>query len=336
MVGRRNSAAADSWRMVQWLQQSHSALSRDKQESLQWTTVLWCITVSHSSLESGCMSKIQAFCNPSPDMAKKVEEFQHLLAPWTPWTLESLDRLVRIRVMDTLATSMPRSDWWACCTAVHYNKYLQIGTGGYNMLQLWIQQKTKVFLVGRKSNSTQIRSPWRPFEILSPDGVDPDSLKMLAKTTDKAWCRGDNAISSHCNFSDEFLHVMRCDAMWHATCVTCAAFWWIWNIGGALNRFLETGWGNPAMDSETDNVTWLHLILRLRSFGDTFGNGADLYWQVEYVQRCHCCGPTCGYSSISRAIQRDSELTKCECLGANSDKRRRESEAQHAIVRTNI
>lgn len=26
----------------------------------------------------------------------------------------------------------------------------------------------------------------RPFEILSPDGVDPDSLRMLAKTTDKA------------------------------------------------------------------------------------------------------------------------------------------------------
>lgn len=25
----------------------------------------------------------------------------------------------------------------------------------------------------------------RPFEILSPDGVDPDSLRMLAKTTDK-------------------------------------------------------------------------------------------------------------------------------------------------------
>ena len=46
----------------------------------------------------------QAFCNPSPDMAKKVEEFQHLLAPWT---LESLDSFVgpKIRVIDTVATS---------------------------------------------------------------------------------------------------------------------------------------------------------------------------------------------------------------------------------------
>lgn len=133
-------------------------------------------------------------------------------------SLESLDSFAKIRVIDTVATSMPRSDWWACCTAVHYNKYLQIGTGGYNMLQLWIQQIAKVFLVGRKSNSTQIRSPWRPFEILSPDGVDPDSLKMLAKTTDKARCRGDNVVSSHCNFSQEFLDAMRCDMrhMWHA------------------------------------------------------------------------------------------------------------------------
>jgi hypothetical protein len=27
--------------------------------------------------------RCQAFCNPAPDMSKKVEEFQHLLAPWS-------------------------------------------------------------------------------------------------------------------------------------------------------------------------------------------------------------------------------------------------------------
>lgn len=69
-------------------------------------------------------SSLIAFCNPSPDMAKKVEEFQHLL----------------VRLMSMLY----------CCA---------------------LQQVSP--------------DRDRPFEILSPDGVDPDSLKMLAKTTDK-------------------------------------------------------------------------------------------------------------------------------------------------------
>ena len=230
---------------------------------------------------------------------------------------------------------MPRSDWWACCTAVHYNKYLQIGKGGYNMPQLWIQQIAKVFLVGRKSNSTQIRSPWRPFEILSPDGVDPDSLKMLAKTTDKARCRGDNVISSHCNFSQEFLHAMRCDMrhMWHA--LHSHEYGILAVLPNAFLKQVEVilQWIQRLITLL--DCTWFILPF-VREFLviplDMEQICIDLYWQVEYVQRCHCCGPTCGYSSISRAIQRDSELTKCECLGANSDKRRPESEAQHAIM----
>lgn len=69
-------------------------------------------------------SSLIAFCNPAPDMSKKVEEFQHLLV----WLMSML----------------------YCCA---------------------LQQVSP--------------DRDRPFEILSPDGVDPDSLRMLAKTTDK-------------------------------------------------------------------------------------------------------------------------------------------------------
>ncbi|CAJ1456803.1 unnamed protein product [Effrenium voratum] len=69
-------------------------------------------------------SSLIAFSNPSPDMAKKVEEFQHLL----------------VRLMSMLY----------CCA---------------------LQQVSP--------------DRDRPFEILSPDGVDPASLQMLALTTDK-------------------------------------------------------------------------------------------------------------------------------------------------------